>query len=925
MTSNVKTLLVEGCLINSGGNMNIGVIGYWFATNYGGVSSYYSLYSALEKMGHTPFLVENPYLNTDPEGIDVFSRNFFKSINARITRCYTNDRLNEINSLADTFVLGSDQVITVDSIKNFGKLFLMELLEENKKKIAISASCGGDDLNNPDTLAYARPLIKKFSAVSVRENAAKKIMKEKFSIDADLVVDPIFLTPAEQFEKIAEMSNLNPTTQPYMAAYVLDPTEDKKKCIKKISSSLELSAKIILDGRKFTHDNNNEKLGMQDLTLPELDLPQWLHYLKNSSFIFTDSFHGAAMAIILNKPFIMYANYTRGYPRFATLAETFDVKNRLVFKSDDITDVLINEKIDFNKINNTIQNEASKLTEWIKKALECSEAIVNRNDIAAVSEEKKVIVDLIKTPRRQNCVTAVLTQSKCVGCGSCVNSCPKNAVALVPDEWGYYRANVDEVKCIDCGLCLKKCPVMSKPENTNTAEPDCYEFINSNDEVLRGSFSGGAFSVLAKEAFRRNGVVVGAAWKNYFSVEHIIIDNEKDLPKLRKSKYLQSFLGNSVMKDVKNYLDEGRFVLFSGCPCQVAGLKSYLKKDYDCLIAIDVLCGNSPSPMFFKKFIKSAEKKLKKPIKSYEFRHKSNTKQWDALTVKITDYDGDEYTYRGSSEDDFQRVYHNHTMCPPHCEKCEFQKSVRYGDITIGDFWGIEKRDSDQKFEYGVSALIVNNSKGNEYIHSFDESDIRLMKKVPYSWVGGNGLTANNKNYASPQRDEFYKAILKMDFDDAANYALKPNHGQYNSNFSGSSPLAYNVNQLHFKFDSSVWEEHFINGSTVLITKPINPPGGKFAIIPLNKNLISDKEYHLYIKFKIKTNDKIYNFHVKDSGSNIIKIIYSHHITPENADEWVEINTTFTLKSDIFDEFMIGAAQLKGSDAFIKFDSILIY
>ncbi|MGN0596901.1 MAG: 2-succinyl-5-enolpyruvyl-6-hydroxy-3-cyclohexene-1-carboxylic-acid synthase [Ruminiclostridium sp.] len=350
--------------------MDIGVIGYWFATNYGGVSSYYSLYSALEKMGHTPFLVETPYLAVDKEGVDVFSRNFFKSINARITKSYTNDRLGELNDLADTFVLGSDQVVTISSIRAFGKLFLMEFLSNNKKRIAVSASCGGDNLSNPETLSYAGPLLKKFTAFSVREKSAQSILKEKLSVDSDLVIDPIFLTSSEQFKKLSEMAKLDSPEQPYMAAYVLDPTDDKKTCINDLSAKLGLAAKVILDGRKFTHEKNAEKMGMPECTLPELDLPQWLHYLSNASFIFTDSFHGAAMAIILNKPFVMYANYLRGYPRFVTLAETFNVKERLIDKSSQLTDEILNKKIDFDAINKTIEAERSRLIKWLEHALE---------------------------------------------------------------------------------------------------------------------------------------------------------------------------------------------------------------------------------------------------------------------------------------------------------------------------------------------------------------------------------------------------------------------------------------------------------------------------------------------------------------------------------------------------------------------------
>jgi len=356
-------------------------------------------------------------------------------------------------------------------------------------------------------------------------------------------------------------------------------------------------------------------------------------------------------------------------------------------------------------------------------------------------------------------ITAVLPQSNCTGCGACISACPKDALSLASDVLGYYRSTLNKSKCIDCGLCVKVCPAHKLPEKTNNPEPRLYAFVAADTDLLFKSSSGGIFSLLAKEAFKLGGYVGGAAWRDDFSVEHILIDNENDMPKLRKSKYLQSYLGN-IGRKIKQLLDNNRFVLFSGCPCQIAGLKSYLGKEYNNLLLVDLLCANLPSTMFFKKYL--ADNFGEGKVKDYTFRYKS--KNADCVTVTVTLTSGDSFIRRGTKKDTYQSVYHNHTMCPPHCEKCIYQALPRYGDLTIGDFWGLKKRDPSIDYKNGISAILVNNDKGAEFLKRISSDEIAVMKEEPLSFLGGNGYAVKGHNYASSHRDEFYKMIENSGF-----------------------------------------------------------------------------------------------------------------------------------------------------------------
>lgn len=878
----------------------VGIIGYWFATNYGGVASYYSLYQTIKGLGYLPFLVENPYFYTDKEGENVFSRNLFKEIGAEICEPYSIEELEKLNEKSDVFILGSDQVLTTSSIRSFGKLFLMDFSDEEKKRIAVSASCGGDNLNADESLVdYAKKQLQRFTKVSVREFSGVDTVKEKFGIKVDFMMDPIFFTTAEKYQKLGEQAG-NLQNEDYLLAYILDPTQDKREGILRLSKKLGLKRKVALDGRKFTHEKNAVALNLQEDTLPEMDFKQWLSYYAHASYVITDSFHGATMALILNKPVIIYANYKRGYPRFVSLIRLFGIKNRLIEHTNQISDELIYENINFEEINRTIAQYREKAKQWIIRAIE--------------SEKTDILLP-------KNTVNVRLERKKCVGCGACVSVCPKDAIQLQPDEWGYYRAEVDNELCIDCGRCSGICPAIKLPEKKNWQYPKCYEFIARDKNILWNSSSGGAFTIMAEKVFENDGAVVGAAWKADFSVEHIVIDSPDELYKLQKSKYLQSYMGN-LFREIKNRLEGGQIILFTGCPCQNAGLKAYLGKEYDNLILVDLLCGNAPSAGFFKEYLTES---FPNGIKKYVFRDK--TQGYNAESIFVEKKDGNSVSLRGVKEDAYQRVYHNHTMCAPHCENCQFQRLPRFGDLTIGDFWGISRHDKDVDASKGVSVILCNNEKGKRFLENISEERVRVCKQVPLDWLGGNGYAINNShNYASPKRDIFYDAAQKMSFSKAVNYALKPNHGAYNELYTNSNmPIMFDSNLRRFLFDPNVWEEHTINGKVTLLVRPNQWQIKRYANLPIAKPLLKDKEYAFRIRFKIKTSSPVINFHLRDSGTGCIQIIDSFYVPSKNdGNQWYEVMKKFVPDTEVYDQFMIGASQVSGEGNYFMIDYINI-
>ncbi|MBO5852165.1 MAG: Coenzyme F420 hydrogenase/dehydrogenase, beta subunit C-terminal domain, partial [Clostridia bacterium] len=212
----------------------------------------------------------------------------------------------------------------------------------------------------------------------------------------------------------------------------------------------------------------------------------------------------------------------------------------------------------------------------------------------------------------------IVDKSLCSGCSACLHICPKNSISMEPDKNGFLRPVIDETKCTNCGLCKKTCPVLNKKEQQEK-NVQAYAVINKDEGVRKDSSSGGVFTQIAKYVLSKNGVVFGALFDENFKVKHAYIESENDLIKLQKSKYVQSEIGVTY-KEAKNFLDQGRFVLFTGTPCQIGGLQAYLKKPYDNLITQDFICHGVPSPKVWKKYID--KKKKVGNIKEVSFKDK---------------------------------------------------------------------------------------------------------------------------------------------------------------------------------------------------------------------------------------------------------------------------------------------------------------
>lgn len=304
----------------------------------------------------------------------------------------------------------------------------------------------------------------------------------------------------------------------------------------------------------------------------------------------------------------------------------------------------------------------------------------------------------------------ICTKDKCLGCGICMIKCPKNAITMQENEDGFIYPNIDLKKCIHCDICRENCPINSKKRKENKFNQKCYAAINLNREEQEQSTSGGVFSILAKAILDRKGIVYGAYMKD-FKVNHIRIESEKDLYKIRGSKYVQSNISN-ILKNVKEDLEKKKDVLFCGTPCQIGALKVFLGKEYSNLLLVSVVCHGVMNNKLFLDYIKELENDNNLPITEFKFRTKDNI--WTQSSIKYTV--NDKSIVKPFIEDPLMTLYLKNYVLRDSCYDCQYKGSYNIADIILGDFWGIEVTNPDMLNQKGVSALIINSVKGEEFI-----------------------------------------------------------------------------------------------------------------------------------------------------------------------------------------------------------------
>lgn len=620
-------------------------------------------------------------------------------------------------------IVGSDQLwLPVNVVSDY---YTLNWVSDNINKISYATSFGISKI--PDKYADEyKKFLSRINYLSVREESGKKICDE-YGISSKVVCDPTILLTKEEWEQEAVQERIIPDK--YILCYFLGSNIEHRKFAEKLRE--KTGYKIV----SLNHADEYVKYSdtFADITPYDIGPREWINLIKNAEYVCTDSFHGTVFSLLFNKTFFDFRRYSESNKmstnsRIDSLLDLAGIdKNRILTGNEDV-DTVIKYKINYNKVNKNIDKIRQESKKWLLSSITYK---------AEETKDKFVKIE---------------EKDLCCGCTACYSVCPKNAIKMVRDNEGFLYPEVDKEKCVNCGMCKKVCPILNKAR-LNEFKPKAYLFQNSNEEIRKDSTSGGIFTAIGEFVIKNNGIVYGAAFDDDFVVNHIGVEVVDKLSKFRKSKYVQSNQ-NNCFKEIKQYLDNGKLVCYSGTPCQVGGLRAYLRKDYENLILVDIMCHSVPSPLVFEKYKRYILKKMNaNKILNINFRDKSKYGyKYSMMTVET-----DNGTYsQGIDTDSYLRAFFSDVSVRPSCYNCHFKTMKRVSDLTIWDCFNINEIDKSFDDDKGTTRVLVQSEKGEKLLENLDnvrlkELDINIaIKKVKEM--------TSSVNYNS-KRKEFFENI----------------------------------------------------------------------------------------------------------------------------------------------------------------------
>lgn len=358
-------------------------------------------------------------------------------------------------------------------------------------------------------------------------------------------------------------------------------------------------------------------------------------------------------------------------------------------------------------------------------------------------------------------ITLFDEKKDCCGCGACVNACMADAISMVEDECGFRYPQIDAGRCVSCGMCVKVCGYQDIP--TRKEALACYAAAAKNQTLLKKSTSGGVFAVLAETVLKQSGIVYGAAMPregSLFQPKHIRIDDVQMLSLLQGSKYVQSDIG-LMYRDARQDLLAGKNVLFSGTPCQIAGLKKYLRKEYDNLMTAEVICHGVPSAKMFRDFIAVQEGKYQQAICEFSFRSKV-VGQGETVCMQLADERGDvSKIYMNGHFVSYVHYFLKSYLCRINCYSCPFATKARVADLTLGDYWGFHEEYPQIKSGHalndgtGVSCVLVNSERGLKLLRACE--DVLTTMETQYEKIARHNMQLNRPCKFDPEREVIMK------------------------------------------------------------------------------------------------------------------------------------------------------------------------
>lgn len=700
--------------------MKIGILTFQGAKNYGAALQAYALQYTLNKLGCETELLR--FFDRHNESIEQYGRtskwkrvfgnakvrndilfhpfrynkvrqyfhlnsdafSAFKNNNMRLSvePYYSVEDLKAANSLYNGFITGSDMVWTPIG-QNLSAYFLQ--FADKGKRFSYSPSMTGCQTFSSDDSECIQSYLKEMDLISCREQEGCDYVKLTTGIDAVNTLDPTILLSKEEWCKALNIT-INKPSKPYILCYNFDGLPKKvKREVNRIAEKKNWNIRYIpmtSEEMAFNIRNGYTK-GCGPREFVELFL--------NASFCVSNGYHGFLFSLISENPFVVIHReknnaWKSNETRISDFMNRLSIADRYIEYNQNLSDSLLT--LDYGPINRELQIERESSFLYLNKIKECA--------------SKNII-----TPTSPITNVRELPINKCTGCGLCSNVCPFDAIAMCENEEGFIVPRVDGDKCKECGKCANTCPsniqlIKSYPLYT--------KLCLSKDGDVENSASGGVFITFAKHYINElKGVVYGVILDKELNCKHSEATTIDELIPMQNSKYIQSEVGECFNK-VKERLKEGRKVLFSGTPCQIAALKSFLGGDHEDLLTIEVVCHGVPNQRFWKKYLHEEGKRRK--IISYTFRTRANRKkEKTTLEATATYHKGHKqipYTHSA-----YYGPFIRNESFRMSCYYCQYARPERIADITMSDC-DSEKLYPDFYPAESKSVLLINSKKGLE-------------------------------------------------------------------------------------------------------------------------------------------------------------------------------------------------------------------
>ncbi|MDR0918713.1 MAG: polysaccharide pyruvyl transferase family protein [Oscillospiraceae bacterium] len=647
--------------------MKIGIMSLYYKTyNYGAQLQSYALQKAVHSLGFDSELIRYNWQNADIENfyqtrfnnIDKF-REFSFSI-PHSTKLYDPKNIHQSNADYDIFICGSDQIwgVTQSMPRYILPHMCLSFTDEEKVKFSYGASFGGAKITT-DRIPIFKYWGSKLDTISMREQSAVQYIEDITGKSAVSVLDPTFLLERTEWESLI---NSDTDDEDYIFVYNIGGNRELEKAATTLSEKIGCTVKTIAY-------SGEEEAGPIE----------FLKLIKNAKYVLTTSFHGTCFSIIFEKQFYTFpvdnvqSDFSKNV-RIKDLLKKIDEQSRFIVFADEVD---FDTSIDYKKVNAHIATEKVKSLEFLRNSIEYKKEL----------------------PKR------VIPLKKCCSCGACVSVCPQKCISLEKNDLGSFYPIINENKCIECGLCREHCGIRSN-ENINNDKKICFAAVNNDIEIRKQSSSGGTFSALAGYIIEQNGVVFGAKYDDNFNVVHASTETIEELSKLRVSKYVESDLGETF-KQTKDFLEQGRIVLYCGCGCHINTLKSFLVKDYENLFTVDLLCGGVPARKIWDLY-KTEHQKRFGELKKINHR----TKQLGYLNTDgratISSITASGVTTTDPAEDYYMSSRYN--FFRKDCYYCDIKRDNHCADLSIGDCIGSFFEEFDDG--YGLNVVIIRNDKG---------------------------------------------------------------------------------------------------------------------------------------------------------------------------------------------------------------------